>query len=101
MVESRLIGSYRALLPEVVAVRTPHSRLTGSVMAYVGMDLRLSSPLRRRGVASATPMLMIDFEAVVRRVSRLDGTAGAARPLRVPCGSRPAVPTSSLGLTRT
>ncbi|SPE64317.1 Adenosine deaminase [Streptomyces netropsis] len=78
MVESRLIGSYRALLPEVVAVRTPHSRLTGSVMAYVGMDLRLSSPLRRRSVASATPMLMIDFEAVVRRVSRLDGTAGAA-----------------------
>ncbi|PSJ26827.1 AraC family transcriptional regulator [Streptosporangium nondiastaticum] len=72
--EGRLISSYRALLPEVVAVRPPHPRLAGSVMAYVGLDLRLDSPLRRRSVASATPMLMIDFETAGRQVSRLDGS---------------------------
>ncbi len=61
-------------LPEVVAVRPLHPRPAGSVMAYVGLDLRLNSPLRRRSVASATPMLMIDFETVGRQVSRLDGS---------------------------
>ncbi|WP_372411440.1 helix-turn-helix domain-containing protein [Streptomyces luteireticuli] len=78
MVESRLSGGYRGLLPEVVAVRPPHPRLTGHVMAYIGLDLRLSSPLRRRSVASATPMLMMDFEVAGRRISRLDGTTGVA-----------------------
>lgn len=78
MADGALVSGYRTMLPEVVAVRLPHPRLKESVMAYVGLDLRLSSPLRRRSVANATPMLMIDFEAAVRRVSRLDGAAGVA-----------------------
>ncbi|MFI9723097.1 helix-turn-helix domain-containing protein [Streptomyces sp. NPDC052396] len=72
-----MLGSYRGLT-EVVAARAAHPRLTGYVLGYAGLDLRMRTPLRRLVVASAAPTITIDFDEAIRSVHTPGGAERTA-----------------------
>lgn len=51
----------------VSAIQPPHPALSAYVSAYMGFDEQVGPPVRRRIVATAAPIILIDFKPAGRR----------------------------------